>query len=116
MVVRDWQPRSTQRRTLVVRDDEDALTQAIVELATRKILAWRLSNTLTADFCVDALEEALGRHGSPEIFNTDQGSHFTSLAFTSVLRDRDIQISMDGKGCWRDNIFVEHLWKTIKYE
>ena len=89
---------------------------AIVDWATRKILAWRLSNTLTADFCVDALEEALARYGKPEIFNTDQGSQFTSLAFTSVLRDNDIRISMDGKGCWRDNIFVERLWKTIKYE
>lgn len=88
----------------------------ILDWATRKILAWRLSNTLTADFCVDALEEALSRHGKPEIFNTDQGSQFTSLAFTSVLKDNDIRISMDGKGCWRDNVFVERLWKTIKYE
>ena len=89
---------------------------AIVDWATRKVLAWRLSNTLTADFCVAALEEALSRYDKPDIFNTDQGSQFTSLAFTSVLRDNDIQISMDGKGCWRDNIFVERLWKTIKYE
>lgn len=89
---------------------------AIVDWATRKILAWRLSNTLTADFCVEALEEALARYGRPEIFNTDQGSQFTSLAFTSVLKAHDIRISMDGKGCWRDNVFVERLWKTIKYE
>lgn len=89
---------------------------AIVDWATRKILAWRLSNTLTADFCVDALEEALSRYGKPAIFNTDQGSQFTSLAFTSILKDNEIRISMDGKGCWRDNIFVERLWKTIKYE
>ncbi len=88
----------------------------ILDWATRKILAWRLSNTLTADFCVEALEEALRRYGAPEIFNTDQGSQFTSLAFTSVLKAHDVQISMDGKGCWRDNIFVERLWKTIKYE
>jgi putative transposase len=88
----------------------------ILDWATRKILAWRLSNTLTADFCVDALEEALARYGKPEIFNTDQGSQFTSLAFTSVLKQNDIRISMDGKGCWRDNVFVERLWKTIKYE
>lgn len=88
----------------------------ILDWATRKILAWRLSNTLTADFCVDALEEALSRYGKPEIFNTDQGSQFTSLAFTSVLQQNDIRISMDGKGCWRDNVFVERLWKTIKYE
>jgi len=89
---------------------------AIVDWATRKVLTWRLSNTLTAEFCVDALEQALARYGRPEIFNTDQGSQFTSLAFTSVLKDNDIRISMDGKGCWRDNIFIERLWKTIKYE
>lgn len=89
---------------------------AIFDWATRKVLAWRLSNTLTADFCVDALEEALSRYGRPEIFNTDQGSQFTSAAFTEVLRRQEIQISMDGKGCWRDNVFVERLWKTIKYE
>ena len=89
---------------------------AIIDWATRKVLAWQLSNTLTADFCVDALEAALIRYGKPDIFNTDQGSQFTSLAFTSVLRDNSIQISMDGKGCWRDNVFVERLWKTIKYE
>lgn len=88
----------------------------ILDWATRKVLAWRLSNTLTADFCIDALEEALALYGKPEIFNTDQGSQFTSRAFTSVLKDNDIQISMDGKGCWRDNVFVERLWKTIKYE
>lgn len=88
----------------------------ILDWATRKILAWRLSNTLTADFCVHALEEALARYGKPEIFNSDQGSQFTSLAFTSVLKRHDIRISMDGKGCWRDNVFVERLWKTIKYE
>ena len=89
---------------------------AIIAWATRKVLSWRLSNTLTADFCVDALEEALSRYGTPEIFNTDQGSQFTSLAFTSVLKANDIRISMDGKGCWRDNVFIERLWKTIKYE
>jgi len=88
----------------------------ILDWATRKVLAWRLSNTLTADFCIEALEEALNRYGQPHIFNTDQGSQFTSLAFTSVLRAADIRISMDGKGCWRDNVFVERLWKTIKYE
>lgn len=88
----------------------------ILDWATRKILAWRLSNTLTAGFCVAALEEALGCYGKPETFNTDQGSQFTSLAFTAVLKENDIQISMDGKGCWRDNVVVERLWKTIKYE
>ena len=89
---------------------------AIIDWATRKVLAWRLSNTLTADFCVDALEEALARYGRPEIFNTDQGSQFTSREFISILRRYEIRISMDGKGCWRDNVFVERLWKTIKYE
>ena len=89
---------------------------AVIDWATRKVLAWRLSNTLTSDFCVEALEEALNRYGKPEIFNTDQGSQFTSRDFISVLRDHEIRISMDGKGCWRDNVFVERLWKTIKYE
>jgi putative transposase len=89
---------------------------AVIDWATRKILSWRISNTLTSDFCVEALQEALNRYGTPEIFNTDQGSQFTSLAFTSVLKEHGIRISMDGKGCWRDNVFVERLWKTIKYE
>lgn len=80
------------------------------------MLTWRLSNTLTADFCVDALEEALARYGKPEIFNTDQGSQFTSLEFTDVLKQHGIQISMDGKGRWRDNVFVERLWRSVKYE
>jgi putative transposase len=89
---------------------------AIVDLFSRKILAWRLSITLSADFCVEAPEEALARHGKPEIFNTDQGSQFTSTDFTKVLMDAEIAISMDGKGAWRDNVFVERLWRTIKYE
>ncbi len=89
---------------------------AVIDWATRKVLAWRLSNTLTSNFCVEALEEALNHYGKPEIFNTDQGSQFTSHAFLSVLKDHGIRISMDGKGCWRDNVFVERLWKTIKYE
>jgi putative transposase len=89
---------------------------AIMDWATRKVLAWRISTTLTADFCIDALEEALHRHGTPEIFNTDQGAQFTSAAFLDVLRAHDIQISMDGKGCWRDNVFVERLWRSVKYE
>ena len=89
---------------------------AVIDWATRKVLAWRLSNTLTSDFCVEALEEAPNRYGKPEIFNTDQGSQFTSRDFISVLRDHEIRISMDCKGCWRDNVFVERLWKTIKYE
>jgi len=89
---------------------------AIMDWASRKVLAWRVSTTLTTDFCVAALEEALDRFGPPEIFNTDQGSQFTSAAFLDVLRARQIQISMDGKGCWRDNVFVERLWRSVKYE
>lgn len=89
---------------------------AIVDWHSRKVLSWRVSNTLTADFCIDALNEAIARHGRPELFNTDQGSQFTSLEFTQVLKDNKIAISMDGKGCWRDNIFVERLWRSVKYE
>jgi len=89
---------------------------AVIDWYTRKVLAWRLSNTLCTDFCVDALEEALGKYGAPEIFNTDQGCQFTSLEFTSVLKGHGIRISMDGKGRWRDNVFVERLWKSVKYE
>ena len=89
---------------------------AIMDWAARKVLAWRVSATRTADFCVAALEEALDRFGSPEIFSTDQRSQFTSDAFVSVLRRHDIQISMDGRGCWRDNVFVERLWRSVKYE
>lgn len=89
---------------------------AIVDWTSRRVLARRLSNTLTTDFCVDALQEAITRYGKPEIFNTDQGSQFTSLDFTQVLKDHQIAISMDGKGCWRDNVFVERLWRSVKYE
>lgn len=89
---------------------------AIVDWYSRRVLAWRLSNTLTTDFCIEALEEAITRYGTPEIFNTDQGSQFTSAEFTGVLKAHNIRISMDGKGCWRDNVFVERLWRTIKYE
>ena len=89
---------------------------AVLDWATRRVLAWRLSNTLTADQCVEALEEALLKYGPPEIMNTDQGSQFSSSAFISVLEQHNIQISMDGKGCWRDNVFVERLWKSVKYE
>jgi putative transposase len=88
----------------------------VLDWATRRVLAWRLSITLTADFCIEALEEALGRLGKPAIFNTDQGSQFTSEAFVGVLLAHRIEISMDGKGAWRDNVFVERLWRTIKYE
>ena len=89
---------------------------AVVDWFSRKVLAWRLSITLSADFCMEALEEALARHGRPEIFNTDQGSQFTSTDFIKVLQDAEVAISMDGKGAWRDNVFVERLWRTIKYE
>lgn len=89
---------------------------AILDWATRKVLAWRLSNTMSSDFCVAALKEALTRYGTPEIFNTDQGSQFTSAEFTQVLKDHGIKISMDGRGRCHDNIFVERLWWTIKHE
>ena len=89
---------------------------AVMDWASRRVLSWRLSNTLTTDFCIEAVEEAITRYGRPEIFNTDQGCQFTSLEFTQLLKDHDIAISMDGKGCWRDNVFVERLWKSIKYE
>jgi len=88
----------------------------IMDWVSRAVLAWRLSNTLGADFCVDALEEALSRYGRPEIFNTDQGSQFTSEDFTGVLKAHGIMISMDGKGRCMDNIFVERLWRSLKYE
>lgn len=89
---------------------------AIMDWYSRRVLSWRLSNTLDSDFCVEALEEALERHGAPEIFNTDQGSQFTSEAFTDVLKEHEIAISMDGKGRWVDNVFVERLWRSVKYE
>ena len=89
---------------------------AVLDWASRRVLAWRLSNTLTTDFCLDAVQEAITRYGTPDIFNTDQGCQFTSQEFTGFLKDHGIQISMDGKGCWRDNVFVERLWKSIKYE
>ena len=89
---------------------------AIVDWFSRRVLSWRLSITLETDFCIEALEEALTRFGAPEIFNTDQGSQFTSIAFTSVLLREKIAISMDGKGAWRDNVFVERLWRSVKYE
>ena len=89
---------------------------AVLDWATRRVLAWRLSNSLTADPCVDALEEAIMKYGKPEIMNTDQGSQFTSSAFIGLLQELRIQVSMDGKGCWRDNVFVERLWKSVKYE
>jgi len=88
----------------------------VMDWYSRKVLSWRLSNTLEADFCVEALEDALLRHGRPEIFNTDQGAQFTSQAFTGLLKSDEIQISMDGRGRVQDNIFIERLWWTIKYQ
>ena len=89
---------------------------AIMDWATRRVLAHRISISMTPDFCVEALEEAIAKYGRPEIFNSDQGSQFTSKAFTDVLRENGIQISMDGKGRWVDNVFVERLWRSVKYE
>jgi len=89
---------------------------AVLDWFTRRVLAWRISITLEADFCIEAVEEALAKHGKPEIFNTDQGSQFTSTDFIKVLAAREIKISMDGKGAWRDNVFIERLWRSIKYE
>jgi putative transposase len=89
---------------------------AILDVASRKVLAFRLSNTLTADFCVEALQEALAKFGAPEIFNTDQGSQFTSEEWIKVLDDAGVAISMDGKGRWIDNVFIERLWRSVKYE
>jgi putative transposase len=89
---------------------------AVMDWFTRRILAWRLSNTMEALFCVDAVEEALAKYGSPQVFNTDQGSQFTGTQFTGLLSSNGIAISMDGKGAWRDNVFIERFWRTIKYE
>ena len=91
-------------------------TAAVVDWASRRVLAHRVSISMDASFCVEALEEAFAKHGKPEIFNTDQGSQFTSVEFLRPLKERGVEISMDGRGCWRDNVFVERLWRTIKYE
>ena len=89
---------------------------AVMDWASRKVFSWRLSNTLDTSSCTEALEEAITRYGRPQIFNTDQGSQFTSDAFTSILTTHDIRISMDGRGRWMDNVFIERLWKSVKYE
>ena len=89
---------------------------AVVDWFSRRVLAWRLSITMEVEFCLEAVNEALAGHGRPEIFNTDQGSQFTSSAFTDVLVEHGIAISMDGKGAWRDNVFVERIWRSVKYE
>ena len=89
---------------------------AVMDWATRKVLSWRVSNTLDVEFCLEALVEALARFGRPEIFNTDQGGQFTSPRFTGVLRQAGVRISMDGRGRWLDNVFIERLWRSLKYE
>jgi putative transposase len=89
---------------------------AVIDWTTRRVLSWKLSNSLTTDFCIEAVEDAIDRHGKPEIFNTDQGCQFTSNAFVGLLQGHGIQVSMDGKGRWVDNVLVERLWKSVKYE
>ena len=89
---------------------------AVIDWHSRRVLAWRLSISMDTAFCTEAVEEAIARYGKPEIFNTDQGSQFTSSAFTGLLHGHGIRISMDGKGCWRDNVFIERVWRSIKYE
>ena len=89
---------------------------AVIDWSSRRVLSWRVSISMDTSFCLDAVEEAVARFGAPRIFNTDQGSPFTSEAFTGLLKQHGIQISMDGKGCWRDNVFIERLWKSVKYE
>jgi putative transposase len=89
---------------------------AVVDWYSRRVLSWKVSTTMDTHFCLEAVDEAMARHGKPEIMNTDQGSQLTSQAFIGLLKDNDIQISMDGKGAWRDNVFVERLWRSVKYE
>ena len=89
---------------------------AVVDWHSRRVLSWRVSISMDTAFCIEAVEEALANHGAPALFNTDQGSQFTSLAFTELLKQHNIEISMDGKGAWRDNVFVERLWRSVKYE
>ncbi len=89
---------------------------AVIDWHSRRVLAWRLSISMDTEFCTEAVEEAIAKYGKPEIFNTDQGSQFTSGAFTGLLHGHGIRVSMDGKGCWRDNVFVERVWRSIKYE
>jgi putative transposase len=102
--------------TYITMDKGTAYLLAVIDLYSRKIQSWRISNTLSTEFCIAALKEALDNYGPPEIFNTDQGSQFTSNDFTKVLLDKDIKISMDGKGRALDNIFIERFWRTIKYD
>ena len=88
---------------------------AVMDWATRKVLAWRVSNTMEVEFCLEVVEEAMARFGRPEIFNTDQGSQFTSPRFTGLLQRAGVRISMDGRGRWMDNVFIERLWRSLKY-
>ena len=108
-----------RRHTALDRRTPDAVyfeQVAVMDWLSRRVLSWRVSNTLDREFCVEALEEALARYGAPEIFNTDQGAQFTSEAFTDVLKAHGVAISMDGKGRWIDNVFIERLWRSVKYE
>lgn len=89
---------------------------AVIDWYSRRVLAWRVSISMETAFCIEAVEDAIAHHGTPEIFNTDQGSQFTSADFIGLLKHHEIAISMDGKGCWRDNVFIERLWKSVKYE
>ena len=89
---------------------------AVMDWASRKVLSWRLSNTMDVEFCIEALQDALTTYGRPDIFNTDQGSQFTSLRFTELLIAAGVQVSMDGRGRWMDNVFIERLWRSLKYE
>ncbi len=104
------------RRTYIPMAKGFVYLAAVMDWCSRKVLAWRVSITMDTAFCVEAVEAALGLYGAPEIFNTDQGSQFTSEAFSGLLRSNGIQISMDGKGSWRDNVFIERLWRSVKYE
>ena len=114
-IVRPSQVRATDITYIPMRRGFAYLI-VVLDWYSRRVLSWKLSNTLTTDFCIEAVEEAIECYGKPDIFNTDQGSQFTSDEFTGLLKAMGIQISMDGKGCWRDNVFVERLWRTIKYE
>lgn len=89
---------------------------AVMDWASRRVLAWKLSNSMDIDFCLEALQDAMAHHGKPEIFNTDQGGQFTSPRFTGILTDAGIKVSMDGRGRWMDNVFIERLWRSLKYE
>ena len=115
-------PRITEAATRLADQARDAnwthedYLAAVLDWFSRRVLSWRVSISMDASFCVEALEEAMVRHGRPDIFNTDQGSQFSSQAFTEVLLKAGIAISMDGRGAWRDNVFVERLWRSVKYE